>query len=790
MKCLTMIVEADPSVLARVDMQLGVKHSFLDISTSVREAAVDLVGKFVLSRPELIDKYYDKLLARILDTGVSVRKRVIKILKDICVEFPDYEKIPEICVKMIRRVNDEEGIRKLVMEVFQNMWFTPVKERPHLDTKALLRKVMNITDVVAACKDIGLEWFEQLLVSLFKPKEDKEDSTKLVMEPPKALLTACTQIVDCLIENVLRLEETNLNSSLDKSPTKQGSSQRLVACLTTLYLFAKIRPQLLVNHAITLQPYLSLKCQTQGDYQIISSVAHTLELVVPLMEHPSETFLAQLEEDSVKLILQHDKSVVASCLSCLGSIVNNVTKNYKLIRDCFKKYYGTMSNYKAMYMKDPNHEYIAKWKPYFRRALFTVGLLLRYFDFTDPLVIEGLPENIKDQVFETLTYFVHQEDDTRHFTLSAIGSLCIRHCEFMMQSQLEALYHYFLTSEVVHISMKIEVLKNIELYLAEEERRMIKQDLEWSKMSKSENLKEMGDVSSGMASTVIQRYLKQILESYLHDDVKVRHQSLKVVQLILAQGLVHPVTIVPYLICMSTDCEKVVSHSADKQLQDIEKKYPGFVHTKAQVGIKLSFRLQQILQKSSKVVRGMRPKENEYPAALNGFLYTILRSTKQQRRAIVQSFLKQFDESAKTSLSQMLYLADNLAYFAYQVQDEPLFIIHHIDIIISMSGTNLVQAFKESLYPKEGSALAQQLQGMTMREYKLLHPPPQQQTEEMEVEQQLQQMLPPPIIQPQQPIWDQQLQQYVQPPQPMFYPQVMYSNVNQLNHEPKELIIN
>lgn len=43
----------------------------------------------------------------------------------------------------------------------------------------------------------------------------------------------------------------------------QGSSQRLVACLTTIYLFAKIRPQLLVNHAITLQPYLSLKCQVR-----------------------------------------------------------------------------------------------------------------------------------------------------------------------------------------------------------------------------------------------------------------------------------------------------------------------------------------------------------------------------------------------------------------------------------------------------------------------------------------------------------------------------------------------
>ncbi|XP_070165379.1 nipped-B protein [Polyergus mexicanus] len=705
MKCLTMIVEADPSVLARVDMQLGVKHSFLDYSTSVREAAVDLVGKFVLSRPELIDKYYDMLSARILDTGVSVRKRVIKILKDICMECPDFPKIPEICVKMIRRVNDEEGIRKLVMEVFQNMWFTPVRERPTLDSESLLRKVMNITDVVAASKDMGLEWFEQLLVSLFKPKEDKDDSTKMQADPPRTLLTACKQIVDCLIENVLRLEETNLGDS--EKLGKKGSSQRLVACLTTLYLFAKIRPRLLVNHAITLQPYLSLKCQTQGDYQIISSVAHTLELVVPLMEHPSETFLAQLEEDSVKLILQHDRSVVASCLSCLGSIVNNVTRNFKLIRDCFKKYYGHLTEYKSFYEKDPTNPMLLKCRPFFRRALFTVGLLLRHFNFTDPEVIEGLADNIKDQVFETLNYFVHLDnDDIRHFTLSAIGSLCIRHYEFMMLPELKELYHHLLTSEHALVNMRIQVLNNIEVYLQEEEKRMIKQDLEWAKMSKQENLKEMGDVSSGMASTVIQLYIKEILESFLHINISVRHAALKVIQLILSQGLVHPVQIVPYLICMSTDCEKAVSHSADKWLQDIEKKYPGFIHMKSQFGIKLSYRLQKILQNDI-TVRGMRTKDGEFPGALNSFLYTILRSTKQQRRAFVLSFLKRFDEIAKTSLSQMLYLADNLAYFTYQVQDEPLFIIHHIDIIISMSGTNVLQSFKEALLPKESNMQSQ-----------------------------------------------------------------------------------
>lgn len=52
------------------------------------------------------------------------------------------------------------------MEVFQNMWFTPVKEKPSIDKDVMIRKVMNITDVVAASEDMGLEWFEQLLVSV------------------------------------------------------------------------------------------------------------------------------------------------------------------------------------------------------------------------------------------------------------------------------------------------------------------------------------------------------------------------------------------------------------------------------------------------------------------------------------------------------------------------------------------------------------------------------------------------------------------------------------------------
>ena len=137
----------------------------------------------------------------------------------------------------------------------------------------------------------------------------------------------------------------------------------------------------------------------------------------------------------------------------------------------------------------------------------------------------------------------------------------------------------------------------------------------------------------------------QVLECVVTGCMGVRHSALRVIQLVLAQGLVHPVQIVPYLVCMSTDTEDMIAHSADKQLQDIEKKYPGFIGMKAMQGFRLSYRLHSLIQ-SSLPTRGFRTKEGEHPGALNGFLYSVMRSTKQHRRAVAFSLLKQFEEQA------------------------------------------------------------------------------------------------------------------------------------------------
>ena len=70
-------------------MEKGVHGRFLDQSTSVREAAIELVGKFILVRPELTSQYYPMLSERILVSttidGVSNNPRKL---------WPKYKHFP------------------------------------------------------------------------------------------------------------------------------------------------------------------------------------------------------------------------------------------------------------------------------------------------------------------------------------------------------------------------------------------------------------------------------------------------------------------------------------------------------------------------------------------------------------------------------------------------------------------------------------------------------------------------------------------------------------------------
>ena len=248
MKSLALVVEADPAVLNIAIVRKAVHVCLSDTSTSVREAAVDLIGRFILHNADLTLNYYPLLCERINDVGVSVRKRVLKIFRDICLEQPDFPKIADLCKQMITRIGDEESIKKLVSEAFQHMWFQNIdtQKEPH----RLIRRVTSIVDVVAACREIGYEWFHQLLETLMKKSDENVQITTF---------DTSKQIVDGLMEHMVRCEEVDAESRATTS-----SSSALVSTLQALEIFCKSAPQLLVPHVQLLHPYLNIKCSVSN----------------------------------------------------------------------------------------------------------------------------------------------------------------------------------------------------------------------------------------------------------------------------------------------------------------------------------------------------------------------------------------------------------------------------------------------------------------------------------------------------------------------------------------------
>lgn len=119
----------------------AVTRRFSDDAISVREAAVSLVGLYVVSSPAVADAFHQAFMVGLQDDGISVRKRTIKILQDILCSNPSYRGRAEACSVMLRLAADpkeDDSVRDAIHDLFLRVWLEdddenlakPVAESP------------------------------------------------------------------------------------------------------------------------------------------------------------------------------------------------------------------------------------------------------------------------------------------------------------------------------------------------------------------------------------------------------------------------------------------------------------------------------------------------------------------------------------------------------------------------------------------------------------------------------------------------------------------------------------
>ncbi|CAI5729310.1 unnamed protein product [Peronospora destructor] len=130
MKCLRDIVDVDPMLMAESGVQLAVQRCCSDEKPSVREAAVELIGTYVLLQPLLFDKYFDVLAARVRDKGIKVRKSVCKVFKIVLahdVTTNQELRRKSACMRcLVERIGDaaeDQGVKNFIIDTFQEVWF-------------------------------------------------------------------------------------------------------------------------------------------------------------------------------------------------------------------------------------------------------------------------------------------------------------------------------------------------------------------------------------------------------------------------------------------------------------------------------------------------------------------------------------------------------------------------------------------------------------------------------------------------------------------------------------------
>jgi cohesin loading factor subunit SCC2 len=77
LKAFLQVANVDPALMTQPSVRKEVSRCFHDAAISVREAAVGLVGDYVLQSPNLAAAFHTPLLERLADVGISVRKRFV-----------------------------------------------------------------------------------------------------------------------------------------------------------------------------------------------------------------------------------------------------------------------------------------------------------------------------------------------------------------------------------------------------------------------------------------------------------------------------------------------------------------------------------------------------------------------------------------------------------------------------------------------------------------------------------------------------------------------------------------
>lgn len=269
---------------------------------------------------------------------------------------------------------------------------------------------------------------------------------------------------------------------------------------------------------------------------------------------------------------------------------------------------------------------------------------------------------------------------------------------------------YFLFSHLYH---NYRYYSNFDKSLEKTEEERIDGGYARVKMDGDDNLslaKRISGDQDGDATLfggVLTNHAGRLFDMTRSKESSIRLAVLKVIGILLRQGLVNPNEAIPYLFAMQGDTENSQIRSLSFEYLSIEgEKRPDTLRRRICAGVKHACEFQRLIchdeNHASAIITIQEGKRSSIQCVFSRVFKECISSSRKQRQGFLKNLISLFRTSSasKTGASDLLLLSfasQILAHLEYSTAEDPLFVIHQISSTVSLQGTDTLDRINSIL---------------------------------------------------------------------------------------------
>lgn len=677
LKSVNDVLETDPTILDgdSTFIQLILQCSS-DSSPQVRDSALGLIGKCIDMRPALEEKLIPTVVDRFIDTGVGVRKRAMKLARDIYLRNPDKNIRSNIANGLLHRVQDpDEGVRDVARQMIEEIWITP-----YSSAEGSAAYKTSLTDHVS-----------------------------LMMQTVKQ--GNVTPVLDKVFQSILGSKETNfkvgqiLVGSIFELFHHSDSERE---ALQLLMIFSKADAKLFTFEQIKILQSTVASIATNEDLAISRAVVVIYRRVLPQLSNVHESFLTDILNPLMQAVPKVTRALLDDVVGCLWIISGLLGSIEKLSRLALSALQG-IQKIRAATQGRPLDD---KTMRTFDRYSLIVGMVGKHCDLENKLASfkAAFPafkgSTVSKLMVDVVIPFASpsQPLDVRKSALDAVGLICQSWPRNYVSANVYTTFQQVFDEQAsVLESMILGSMK--EFLFTEEQRSELAASEGTAKDEKGEklNLKVMGGTTyDDVSSATTQRFLSDITRIALATQDEHAFLAVEVLASINRQGLVHPKETGVTLITLETSSVTKISELAFHEHRALHDKYETVLEREYVKAVQSAFAYQR------DIARDPRGATIDPFTSKLHLMMEVLKSSKAKNRTkFLDKLCGQVDfEPAKldargnmpghVQLSQ--FIIENLAFFDYATVSELLGTVTTMEKLVTSTGASVAQAIEAEIF--------------------------------------------------------------------------------------------